>query len=281
MKILKTKKEVRKFVSLHRKKNKKVGFVPTMGYLHEGHLSLVKKAVRECDICVVSIFVNPIQFGKNEDIDSYPTDIANDKKLLKGAGADAVFIPTPKEMFGNDFSTSVAENSLTSVLCGSSRPAHFEGVTTIVLKLFNIVSPDTAYFGNKDRQQLLVIKKMVKDLDIDVVVKGIPTVREKDGLALSSRNKYLTEKQRSVAVILRASILKVKKEVKKGRTSTALLLKMVKKDVENTPYCKLDYAEIVDAKTLKEVKKIEKKALFALAVKVGKARLIDNDVINL
>lgn len=280
MKILKTKKEVRNFIALHRKKNKTVGFVPTMGYLHEGHLTLVRKAVSECDICIASIFVNPIQFGKNEDIDSYPRDIAKDKKLLKTAEADAVFIPTAKEIFPDDFDTVVVENSLTKVLCGSSRPTHFEGVTTIVLKLFNIVTPDIAYFGNKDRQQLMVIKKMVKDLDLNLAIKGVATVREKDGLALSSRNKYLTPAQRKEAVILRASILKVKKKVKEGQRNVAVLLRMVKKDIEKTPCCKLDYAEIVDGKSLKKIKKIEKKALFALAVKVGRARLIDNDVIN-
>lgn len=280
MKILKTKKEVKKFILSLKAKNKKIGFVPTMGYLHQGHITLMDKAVQECDVAVASIFVNPIQFGKNEDIGSYPCDLENDKKLLKKAGVKAVFIPTVKEMFGDNFSTSVIEHSLTSTLCGSSRPTHFEGVTTIVLKLLNIVAPNIAYFGNKDRQQLLVIKKMVKDLDIDVVIKGIATVREKDGLALSSRNKYLSDNQRESALILSQSIKKVKAKVKEGQRSTAVLLNMVKRDIEKTKYCDLDYARIVDVDTLRNIKKIENKALFALAVKVGKARLIDNDILK-
>lgn len=280
MKILKTKKEVKKYIETLKRKNKKIGFVPTMGFLHQGHISLMRKSVKECDMTVVSIFVNPIQFGKNEDIDSYPRDLQNDKKLLREAGVDAVFIPSSKEMFGDKFSVSVEETSLTSVLCGFSRPTHFKGVTTIVLKLFNIVKPDIAYFGNKDRQQLLVIKKMVRDLDVDVVVKGVATVREKSGLALSSRNKYLSATQKENALVLRKSILKVKDKVKGGQTSVKRLLSMVQKDIMNEPSCELDYAEIVDAVTLQPITKIEKKALFALAVKVGKARLIDNDIIN-
>lgn len=280
MKILKTKKEVKKYIETLKRKNKKIGFVPTMGFLHQGHISLMRKSVKECDMTVASIFVNPIQFGKNEDIDSYPRDLQNDKKLLREAGVDAVFIPSSKEMFGDKFSVSVEETSLTSVLCGFSRPTHFKGVTTIVLKLFNIVKPDIAYFGNKDRQQLLVIKKMVRDLDVDVVVKGVATVREKSGLALSSRNKYLSASQKENALVLRKSILKVKDKVKGGQTSVKRLLSMVQKDIMNEPSCKLDYAEIVDAVTLQPITKIEKKALFALAVKVGKARLIDNDIIN-
>lgn len=281
MEILKTKKAVRKYIAACRKKDKKIGFVPTMGFLHQGHISLVEKSVKECDVTVVSIFINPIQFGKNEDVDSYPVDISNDKKLLKCAGADAVFIPTVKEMFGEKFSTKVIESSLTHTLCGESRPTHFEGVTTIVLKLFNIVKADTAYFGNKDRQQLLVIKKMVKDLDIDITVKGVATVREKSGLALSSRNSYLSEKQKADALILRKSILKVKDKVKGGQRSVKILLNGIKKDISSLKGAKIDYAEIVDLKTLKAIKKIEKDALFALAVKIGKARLIDNDVIKI
>lgn len=279
MKILKTKKEVRKYISNCKAQNKKIGFVPTMGFLHQGHVALMQKSVKECDITVSSIFVNPIQFGKNEDIDSYPRDLEGDKQMLKSAGVNAVFIPTVSEMFGENFSVAVEEMSLTSALCGASRPTHFKGVTTIVLKLFNIVNPNVAYFGNKDRQQLLVIKKMVKDLDVDIVIKGVDTVREKSGLALSSRNKYLSTPERESALILRKSILKVKEKVKNGQVSVRTLLNIVKRDIEKTPHCKLDYAEIVDAETLKAIKKIEKKALFALAVKIGKARLIDNDIV--
>ena len=254
----------------------KVGFVPTMGYLHEGHESLIKRASEENDKVVVSIFVNPIQFGPKEDLSTYPRDLERDSKVCEGAGADIIFHPKSEEMYFEDFSTFVDMNGLTSGLCGKSRPTHFRGVCTVVTKLFNIVSPDRAYFGEKDAQQLAIIKRMVRDLNIDVEVIGCPIVREKDGLAKSSRNTYLSIEERTAATILNKSLTKAKELLYSGERNSKEILALIKETIESEKLAKIDYIEIVDSLSLKPVDKVEKSVLVALAVYIGKTRLIDN-----
>lgn len=257
----------------------KVGFVPTMGYLHEGHESLIKRASEENDKVVVSIFVNPIQFGPKEDLSTYPRDLERDSKVCEGAGADIIFHPKSEEMYFEDFSTFVDMNGLTSGLCGKSRPTHFRGVCTVVTKLFNIVSPDRAYFGEKDAQQLAIIKRMVRDLNIDVEVIGCPIIREEDGLAKSSRNTYLSEKERESAVILNKALKKGKDLIEKGERKAQAVLNIIKETIESEPLAKIDYVSIVDTDSLQDVDTIDKSVLVAIAVYINnKARLIDNFV---
>jgi len=266
--------------------NKTIGFVPTMGYLHDGHISLVRAAKKENDFTVVSIFVNPMQFGPNEDLDKYPRDEKKDIALLKKEKVDILFLPGTKELYPGGFKTTVSVKELSGVLCGASRPVHFDGVCTIVCKLFNLVEPDTAYFGQKDGQQLIIIKKMVEDLNLNVKIKAVPTVREKDGLAMSSRNMYLTKEERAQAPVLYQSLLKAKELINNvGATCQAAPTKIIntmRKMILNgtNGKAKIDYIEIRDAKTLDKIKKINGGALIALAVKVGKARLIDNITIQ-
>ncbi|OPX30111.1 MAG: pantoate--beta-alanine ligase [Candidatus Omnitrophica bacterium 4484_171] len=260
-----------------RKKSKRIGFVPTMGALHKGHLSLVKAARKECGFVTVSIFVNPIQFGPREDFRSYPRNFKKDEMLLEAEGVDLIFYPSISGMYDRDFSVYVEEISLSRYLCGKSRPGHFRGVCTVVAKLFNIVQPDIAYFGQKDYQQAQIIKRMVKDLNFSLKVKVMPIVREKDGLAMSSRNKYLSIKERKDALCLYNSLMLASKMVKGGICSSATVVANMKKLIRNqAPYARIDYINIVNPGTLEEVKKIKGKVLAALAVYIGKTRLIDN-----
>lgn len=276
MRVVEKIKDVRATVKEWKAKGLKVGFVPTMGYLHEGHESLIKKASEENDRVVVSIFVNPIQFGPKEDLSTYPRDLDRDSKVCKSAGADIIFHPENEEMYFNDFSTFVDMNGLTDGLCGKSRPTHFRGVCTVVTKLFNIVAPDRAYFGEKDAQQLAVIKRMVRDLNIDVEIIGCPIVREKDGLAKSSRNTYLSVEERNAATILNKSLTVAKEKIKAGERNSAAIIKLIEETINSEKLAKIDYIEVVDSLSMEKVERIEKAVLVAIAVFIGKTRLIDN-----
>lgn len=281
MVIVKSIKEVRKLISEAKTQGKEIGFVPTMGFLHRGHLSLVREAVCDNEFVVVSIFVNPTQFGPDEDFDSYPRDLEGDVKRLKQFDVDVIFSPEPGEMFFESNNTYVTVEGITEKLCGSSRPGHFQGVTTIVSKLFNIVQPDRAYFGNKDYQQLLVIKKMAKDLNFPVKVIGMPIVREEDGLALSSRNKYLDMEERKQAAILYRTLMRVKEMINVQRVYDVVeLKKTIINMIKREPLARIDYVELVDPDTLEEVQEFKGKILAALAVYIGDTRLIDNIVIR-
>lgn len=277
MDIATTVQEVRDRVKSWRAEGKTVGFVPTMGYLHEGHESLIKRAVAENDAVVVSIFVNPMQFGPTEDLASYPRDLEADAKLCEVAGAKLIFHPEPEEMYTEGFCSYVDMNGLTNALCGLSRPVHFRGVCTVVNKLFNIVKPDKAYFGEKDAQQLAVIKRMVKDLNMDIEIVGCPIIREADGLAKSSRNTYLSPESRKQAVILSKSIFMAKKMVEDGERDAEKVKKAMREMIESEPLTDIDYVEIVDVNTMKSLDVIKGEILCAIAVNVGgEARLIDN-----
>lgn len=263
-----------------RAKGKRIGFVPTMGYLHEGHLTLMQEAKRRADIIVVSIFVNPTQFGPNEDLDKYPRDMEGDRNKAAGADVDYLFVPAVKEMYPDGYSTYVeVTGDMTQVLCGRNRPGHFRGVATVVTKLLNIVKPDIALFGNKDWQQLAVIKRMVRDLNMDVEIVGVPTVRENDGLAMSSRNTYLTLEERKAALILSRALKLAQEMVHNGKTGTREIIDTLKKTIEDERLIKIEYLEICDPENLSPVEKIEADTLIAVAAKVGKARLIDNALI--
>lgn len=289
MRIIKTISKLKNQIRKIKRGNKTIGFVPTMGYLHEGHLSLARASKKENSITVVSIFVNPLQFGPKEDFSKYPRDEARDIKLLKAENVDILFLPDIKELYPEGFKATVSVKDLSDVLCGASRPGHFDGVCTVVNKLFNIVEPDTAYFGQKDAQQLIIIKKMVNDLNMNVKIKGVPTVREKDGLAMSSRNAYMTKEERARAPILYESLLKAKEMIiKKTMDPNKIISAMRKMILKKIKYCrgvsryariKIDYIEIRDAKTLAKINTINSDTLIALAVGFGKARLIDNIIL--
>ncbi|AGK98725.1 pantoate--beta-alanine ligase [Clostridium pasteurianum] len=268
--------ETRKIIKAWKKDGLTVGLVPTMGFLHEGHESLVKKAAAENDKVVVSIFVNPIQFGPNEDLEAYPRDLDKDKLVCEKANADLIFNPSPEEMYFDNAVTSVAVKELTEGLCGSKRPVHFQGVCTVVSKLFNIVTPDRAYFGEKDAQQLAVIKRMVQDLNFDIDIVGCPIVREEDGLAKSSRNTYLSRDERKAAVILNESLNLAKEALKSGEQYASKLTGIISKKISSEPLAKIDYIEIVDSLELKPVCKISSSILVAIAIYIGNTRLIDN-----
>lgn len=274
--IATTIKEVREKVKAWKKEGLSVGFVPTMGYLHEGHQSLIKRAVEENDRVVVSIFVNPMQFGPTEDLDSYPRDLEKDSALCEATGANLIFHPEPEEMYTDGFCSFVDMTGLTEELCGLSRPVHFRGVCTVVSKLFYIVSPDRAYFGQKDAQQLAIIKRMVIDLNMDIEIIGCPIIREEDGLAKSSRNTYLSAEERKAALILSSTIRLGEEMVKKGETDAATVLDSMKKQIETEPMAKIDYVKIVDALTMQQIETIDRPILCAMAVYIGKTRLIDN-----
>lgn len=281
MDIATTVKEVREQVKAWRKEGKTVGFVPTMGYLHEGHESLIKRAVAENDAVVVSIFVNPMQFGPTEDLASYPRDLEADSKLVEAAGAKLIFHPEPEEMYEEGFCSYVDMNGLTNALCGLSRPVHFRGVCTVVNKLFNIVKPDRAYFGEKDAQQLAVVKRMVKDLNMDIEIVGCPIIREADGLAKSSRNTYLSPESRKQAVILSKSIFMARKMIEDGERDAEKVKKAMRELIESEPLTDIDYVEIVDVNTMKSLDVIKGDILCAIAVNVGgEARLIDNTMMT-
>lgn len=276
MKIITTIEELRPIIKGWKREGLTVGLVPTMGYLHDGHKSLIVKAVAENDKVVVSDFVNPTQFGANEDLSSYPRDIERDAALCEAAGADIIFHPEPEEMYFPDKCTFVDMDKLTKGLCGKTRPVHFSGVCTVVSKLFNIVTPDRAYFGQKDAQQLAVIKRMVRDLNFDITIVGCPIVREADGLALSSRNTYLNEAERKAALILNKSLNLGKEMIEAGEKNAAKVREAIIKNMETEPLAKVDYVEIVDAENLEPVQTIDVPVLVATAVYIGKTRLIDN-----
>lgn len=280
MEIIKSVKEMCSLSNDWRYHRKRVGLVPTMGFLHNGHISLVQKAVNDCDLAVVSIFVNPIQFGKGEDFESYPRDLSRDADKLNKAGCHYLVVPSASDLYPNGYSTYVNVEDLTNKLCGLSRPNHFRGVTTIVAKLFNIVKPHLAYFGQKDYQQLLVIKRMVGDLNMDVEIVGMPIVREADGLAMSSRNSYLSGEERRQALCLRQSLQIATRYIGSGISSAAKIKEEVIKLIESMSNTKIDYVSFCNPYTLQEVENIDGETLLALAVYVGKTRLIDNILIS-
>lgn len=267
---------MRKLSNRLKKQGKTIGLVPTMGYLHEGHISLVRRSAKENDFTVASIFVNPAQFGPKEDFKKYPRDFKRDKSILKEAGVDALFYPEAEEMYPDPYYTYVRVEDLGDTLCGKSRPGHFKGVATVVAKLFNIVKPDIAYFGQKDAQQALIIGEMAKDLNMDLKVRTMPTIREKDGLAMSSRNAYLGASERKDAAVLYKSLLAAKRMINKGGRSPQKIINNMRALIKQKKSAMIDYAEIVDAATLKPVKKISGDILIALAVRIGNTRLIDN-----
>ncbi|AUG57795.1 MAG TPA: pantoate--beta-alanine ligase [Ruminiclostridium sp.] len=276
MRIVEKIADLKTIIRAQKREGKTIGFVPTMGYLHKGHLSLIETSIRHNDFTVISIFVNPTQFGPNEDFDRYPRDIEGDLKKAESVGVDVVFIPAKEEMYPQGYMTYVNVEKITDSLCGKSRPGHFRGVTTIVNKLFNIVEPDRAYFGQKDAQQALVIKKMVEDLNMNVEVIVCPIVREEDGLAMSSRNAYLSDEERKSAAILYESLLEAKEMVEMGERDGKKIVGHIKNKIESKTNAEIDYIEVVKASTLENADILEGEILIALAVKFGQTRLIDN-----
>ena len=281
MDIVSTTREVRSQVSQWRKEGLSVGLVPAMGYLHEGHKSLIDKAVEQNDRVVVSVFVNPIQFGPGEDLATYPRDLDRDAALCENAGADLIFHPEPENMYFDDFCTFIDMDGLTKGLCGRTRPTHFRGVCTVVGKLFNIVAPDRAYFGQKDAQQLAVIRRMVRDLNFNLEIVGCPIIREEDGLAKSSRNTYLSPEERKAAVILHKGLLKGKAMAAEGETSAACIKQAIREVIETEPLAKIDYVDIVDFDSIQEIDTLKSPFLAAVAVYIGETRLIDNFIVGL
>ena len=279
MQIAYTVKEVREQVKAWRKEGLSVGLVPTMGYLHEGHASLIKKAVEDNDRVVTSIFVNPTQFAPTEDLEAYPRDMEKDSKLCETLGVDLIFHPEPEEMYAPDFCTWVDMDVLSKTLCGKSRPIHFRGVCTVVSKLFHIVTPDRAYFGQKDAQQLAIIRRMVRDLNMDIEIVGCPIVREEDGLAKSSRNTYLNEEERKAALILSQSIFLGQKMVQEGETDAAKIKAAMVEKIQSEPLARIDYVELVDGLSMQPVDTVQSPTLAAIAVYIGKTRLIDNFIV--
>lgn len=278
MKVSTTIAEVRSQVKEWKRQGLSVGLVPTMGYLHEGHQSLIARAARENDRVVVSVFVNPIQFGPSEDLESYPRDFERDCTLCEKTGADLVFHPEASEMYTEDFCTYVDMDRLTKGLCGASRPVHFRGVCTVVSKLFHIVTPDRAYFGQKDAQQLAVIKRMVRDLSMDVEIVGCPIIREPDGLAKSSRNTYLSPQERRAAVVLSRALAEGRKALAEGKRSAQAITGIIRGVLESEPLAQPEYVELVDWETLEPVETADRPVLAAIAVRIGTTRLIDNFV---
>lgn len=280
MRIVSTVEEVRKQVKEWRAEGFSVGLVPTMGYLHEGHKSLIDKAVRQNDKVVVSVFVNPIQFGPSEDLATYPRDIERDAALCENAGAALIFHPEKEDMYFDDFCTYVDMENLTKGLCGKSRPTHFRGVCTVVSKLFNIVQPDRAYFGQKDAQQLAVVRRMVRDLNFDLEIIGCPIIREEDGLAKSSRNTYLSAEERKAAVVLHKSLEKGERMLRGGEKDAEKIKAAIREVIGTEPLAKIDYVEVVDFDTLESVETADGEVLTAIAVYIGKTRLIDNVIVT-
>ena len=275
--------DLRRYLAEMRAGGKRIGFVPTMGFLHKGHMALMRTAKEdpEVDLSVVSIFVNPLQFGPQEDYRSYPRDLGRDEELCISAGMDVLFIPAVEEMYPEGFATSVEVTGVTEVLCGRSRPGHFKGVATVVTKLFNIVQPDCAYFGIKDAQQFVVIKRMVRDLNLPVKIKAHPTVREEDGLAVSSRNVYLTKDERRAATVLYRSLECTAAEIRKGERDALRLKRMLTEKISAEPLARLDYAEVLSWPDLRPVDVLRRgEVLAAVAAYFGRARLIDNVLVE-
>ncbi|MBP1764396.1 MAG: Pantothenate synthetase [Firmicutes bacterium] len=280
IKIIKTVTDMRVFVQEARQAGKTIGLVPTMGALHEGHLTLMQEAKSACNIVVASIFVNPTQFGPNEDFAAYPRKFENDCLLAEGVGVDAIFHPQPAEMYPPGFATYVNVTGITDKLCGLSRPGHFQGVATVVTKLFNIVTPDIAFFGQKDAQQCLVIQRMVADLNMNLKINMVPTVRDANGLALSSRNAYLAPEEARAALVLSQSMQIAAQAVKKGERDIAVLRELVCNTIQAEPRAEIDYVEIYQYPDLQTTGTLTDKALLALAVRFGKTRLIDNIILS-
>ncbi|HEU4963709.1 MAG TPA: pantoate--beta-alanine ligase [Bacilli bacterium] len=283
MRIIRTIEEVREFVRAERTQGKRIGYIPTMGYLHAGHLSLVEASRKQCDVTIMSIFVNPLQFGPNEDFARYPRDLERDAKLAEEAGVAAIFAPDVDEMYPNGKGTSLTHvdvEEVTTGLCGASRPGHFRGVATVVTKLFNIVQPDQAFFGLKDAQQVAVLQQMVHDLNIPVEIVPCPTLREPDGLAMSSRNVFLSDEERQQALVLSRSLQEAEQLVAEGERDVKRLTKIVSDRIAEQPLADIDYVQLVNMPDLAPIDTIEKTALLALAVRFGKTRLIDNTLLT-
>lgn len=280
MDIIRTIPELKEIIGQVRSSGQTIGFVPTMGFLHQGHLSLVKAARSECDFVVVSIFVNPIQFGFGEDFEKYPRDLTADARMCREEGVNLIFSPSDREMYPRGFDTWVQVEKLTRGLCGRKRPGHFRGVTTVVTKLFNLVEPDIAYFGQKDAQQALVLKKMAADLNMNVLLKIMPTVRETDGLAMSSRNAYLSPEERKAALVLYKSLKQAEVLIEECSRNALEIIDTMKEIITGEPLAQLEYIEIVDTTNLEHIEYLEAEVLIALAVKMGQTRLIDNIIVE-
>lgn len=281
MKILNEIDKMKTYAKIIKKQNKLVGFIPTMGYFHQGHLDLMSTARKQCDTLIVSVFVNPIQFGPKEDYEKYPRDIKKDEELAKSCGVDVLFAPKKEDMYPKGFSTFVNVERLTETLCGKSRPGHFKGVTTVVMKLFDIIKPDITYFGQKDAQQAFVVKKMIEDLNMDITMKILPTTREASGLPMSSRNVYLKKAEKAEAGVLYQSIKLAEELVSSGEKDSKKIIKKMRDLIESqAPGAKIDYVSIVETETLKEIPNIKNEVLIALAVFIGKTRLIDNIILD-
>ena len=272
--------ELREIVAEERRRGRTIALVPTMGYLHRGHLSLVEEAKKDRSFVVMSIFVNPLQFGPQEDFERYPRDLERDARLAEEAGVDVLFNPPVGEMYPEAMLTFVEVGQLDSVLCGKSRPGHFRGVATVVSKLFNIVQPDTAFFGQKDYQQVQIIRRMVSDLNIPVEIRTVPIVREEDGLALSSRNVYLTPQQRAEAVVLYRSLEEAEERIRAGERKARVIEELIKDKIRKESSGEIDYVEVRSADDLQELENIAGRTVIALAVRFGATRLIDNKVIE-
>lgn len=279
MQVVKTVKEVRDIVAQWRKEGLTVGLVPTMGFLHEGHQSLIEKSVSQNDRTVVSVFVNPIQFGPTEDLEAYPRDLEHDKALVEKAGGNLIFNPEPEEMYPGHFTSFIDTTETTELLCGASRPIHFRGVCTVVGKLFNIVTPDRAYFGQKDAQQLATVKRFVRDLNFGLEIVPCPIIREDDGLAKSSRNTYLNAEERQAALILSKSLKLGKVAIDNGEKDAQVVKDIIRKNIETEPLARIDYVEVVDFENIQRVDTITGETLVAIAVYIGKTRLIDNFIV--
>ena len=281
MEVVKTVEEVREIVSEWRSQGLTIGLVPTMGFLHEGHQSLIKRSASENDCTVVSVFVNPIQFGPNEDLEAYPRDLNRDMKAVEEAGGDIIFNPDPSEMYPDHFTSFIDTTETTELLCGAVRPIHFRGVCTVVGKLFNIVMPDRAYFGQKDAQQLATVKRFVRDLNFPLDIVACPIIREIDGLAKSSRNTYLNPEERKAALILSQSLKKGKEAIDNGERDSQKVISIIRENLEKEPLARIDYVEVVDFENIQRIARIEGETLVAIAVYIGKTRLIDNFIVNI
>jgi len=275
-KIIDVKKELKEV----RSHGKTIGFIPTMGYLHEGHLSLVRESLQSTDVTVVSIFINPAQFGPKEDFKEYPRNLERDSELLEKEGVDYLFVPDKNEIYPEGYETYIEVHTLQDKLCGRSRPGHFRGVNTVVLKFFNIICPDISFFGQKDAQQAVILKRMVQDLDLDVRIEVLPIIREKDGLALSSRNAYLNREERKAALVLSKSLKEAQSMIEKGERDSVEIVNRMREVINSVPLVKIDYIEIVDMVKLNPIARMEKEALAALAAYIGKVRLIDNTILR-
>ena len=280
MQVIATVADMAAFAAEQREQGRTLGLVPTMGYFHEGHLSLMRRSAADCDATVVSLFVNPTQFGANEDLDAYPRDQERDEALATDAGADVMFAPDIREIYPDGYRTYIRVEGWSDLLCGVTRPIHFRGVTTVCCKLFNICKPHRAYFGLKDAQQCLIIKKMVRDLNMDVEIVPMPMVREPDGLAMSSRNVYLNDDQRRDAVRLSEALNMAREKVAAGETGAAAVKSLIRNHITESPLAEIDYVEAVDTETLEPVSEIGPGVLIAIAVFFDRTRLIDNIVIE-